>query len=275
MIASSQELMDVLRARRFAGERIDTGQRTEGASDRPWYVSLLLGASGWIAGIFLLAFVFLLFKPDSAGVAFVIGLLLLGAAWGLFMADREGAFVSQLAVALSIAGQVAILYGLSESLFKGQRSIAGIAFSAFVLQAILVVVMPNRLHRVLSAVFGCAAWALAVRYGLWDEPAWGRMGNDASKAAPSLLLAVAGWTIVWLPAAMALYWLIRKEAVWMARGWQTILRPVSIGLIAGLAFATLLSHPLESFPWGNSSLAERQNWLALWPLLSALATLVA
>jgi Domain of unknown function (DUF4401) len=174
MITSTEELISLLRTRGLLDKVTATDDRgaesgaplSASAHDRPWYVTVLLGASGWVAGIFLLLFVFTLFKPDSAGAAFVTGVVLLIAAWGLFMVDRDGAFVSQLALALSVAGQIAVLFGASESLFKHSRSIAGLATLALILQTVLIVVMPNRLHRMMSALFACAAWALAVRYGL-------------------------------------------------------------------------------------------------------------
>jgi len=219
--------------------------------------------------------VFMLFKPESPGAALAIGLVLLGAAWGLFMVDRDGAFVSQLALAFSIAGQCAVLFGLSQSLFKGSRSIAGVAFIALVLQVALTITMPNRLHRIMSTLFACLAWALTVRYGVWDPFEWDRVRSEVAKQTPSLALAVVSWSAVWLPLGGFLILLIRREAAWMSAGWQAILRPVSMGLIVGLAFATLSSHPLESFSWNNSGQSGRQNWLALWPMLSALASLCA
>jgi hypothetical protein len=274
MITTAEELIGLLRTRGLLDESAAKPDRNAGnsdsANDRPWYITVLLGASGWLAGFFLLVFVFILFKLDSAGAAFVTGVVLLIAAWGLFMVDRDGAFVSQLALALSVAGQIAVLFGASESLFKQSHSIAGLATFALILQSVLIVAMPNRLHRMLSALFACAAWALAVRYGLWD-----RQPEPMAQATPSLPLAIAGWVLVWLPVGALLVALIRKEATWMARGWQALLRPLSIGLIAGLAAATLLSQPWESFTWWAGSTPVRQNWLALWPLLSALAALGA
>lgn len=274
MITSVQELVHVLRTRGLIADGVAGEVSAQRITDRPWYISLLLGASGWIAGIFLLVFVFLLFRPDSPGVALFTGLVLLSAAGVLFIVDREGAFVSQLALALSVAGQFALLFGISDSIFKLSRSFAGIAFSAFILQLVLIGVMPNRLHRIMSTVFACAAWAIVVRYGLWDESVWGQMRSAGPNATPSLPLAVVSWAIVWLPAGGLLYLLIRNEPAWMARGWQTLLRPVSVGLIVGLAAATLLSHPFDSFSLGLS-IEHRQNWLALWPMFSALASLAA
>ena len=108
------------------------------------------------------------------------------------------------------------------------------------------------------------------RFGLFGEPAW----NGSSGLATSLPAALAGWVLIWLPPGAALWWLIRHEPAWVARGWAPVLRPALAGLVAGIAFATLVSEPLESFRWwGNAPV--RQDWLALWPLLSAGAALAA
>src|SRR5450631_2210449 len=199
MITTAHDLVEALRARGMAiATRASTGDMSS-ASDRPWYIGLLLGTAGWFAGIFALAFVFMLFKPDSAGSALVVGFVLLGAAWGMFMADREGAFVSQLALALSIAGQFAALFGFHELFFKGRESLAGVAAIAIVLQAVLVLVMPSRLHRTMSTLFACVAWALAVRFAL---------------SSPSIGALLVCFAIVWLPVGDALYTLIRTEPAW-------------------------------------------------------------
>jgi hypothetical protein len=229
---------------------------------RPWYIGLLLGVAGWVAGVFVLIFVMMLFSPKDAGSSLVIGCVLLAASWGLYRVDREGAFVAQLALALSIAGQFAVLFGMHELMFKGSRSIAGIAFVALVLQVILVAVMPNRLHQAMSTLFACAAWATFIRFGMWDDLEL--LGRRRQREGPPLGLALLGWALVWAPVGALLAWLIRSER------WP----PVASGLIIGLAFATVLTHPFETFTWWGEA-AARDNWLALWPLLSALASLAA
>ncbi len=242
------------------------------APGRPWYIGLMLGIAGWVAGVFVLIFAFMLFKLDSGGGAAISGAVLLAAAWGLFAVDRDGAFVSQLALALSIAGQFAVLFGLGEVFLKGAHEIAGVALVALVLQAILVAAMPNALHRTMSALFACTAWALLVRYGLWDQSPWGT--RSAANAELPFGLALAGWAIAWLPIGGMLYVIVRREAEWMARGLQAIVRPAAAGIILGLAVTTLLSQPFESFPWMSETAAGRGGF-ALWPLLSALAALGA
>ena len=122
-----QELLGALQSRGLvSADATLTTTAPVMSTPRPWYISLLLGVSGWLAGAFMLGFVALLFRPDSAGAAAISGLVLLAAAWGLFKADREGAFTSQLALALSIAGQCLMLFALNEH----RHSIAAIAGSA-------------------------------------------------------------------------------------------------------------------------------------------------
>ena len=134
--------------------------------ERPWFIGLLLGASGWLAGLFVLVFVAVLLQLGSPTTAGGAGALLLAAAWALFMADREGAFTAQLALALSIAGQCLVLYAMNSS----NLGLGPLAASTLLLQAALVLVMPNSLHRTLSTFFATIAWALTVRFVLLGEP---------------------------------------------------------------------------------------------------------
>lgn len=240
---------------------LDGGHGT--AQARPWYIALLLGVSGWLAGLFLLGFVAMLFRPDSAAGAAVAGAVLLAAAWGLFKADREGAFLTQFALALSIAGQCLVLFAMNQH----PNGIGPVAASALLLQAGLALLMPNPLHRSLSTVFAMIAWALTVRFLFFSEPTfWGAQPEPT----PSLAHALTGWLAAWLPIAAALWMLLRREPAWIARGWAPVLRPALTGLVVGLAFATLASQPFESFRWLGDTAQARPDWLALWPMLSAL-----
>jgi Domain of unknown function (DUF4401) len=243
---------------------------TAPAHDRPLAISLLLGASGWVAGVFMLAFVAMLFHPDNASQAAISGAVLLAAAWGLFKVDGDGArvFVAQLGLTFSIAGQCLMLYAMSEH----ANGIAPIASAALVLQTVLALVMPNRLHRTLSTLFATIAWALTVRFALFGEPEFWR-GSDSHHAA-SLPTALAGWLATWGPVGAGLWWLIRGEVARGARGGERLLQPITTGLIVGLAFATLASQPFESFRWFGAGEVDTGG-LALWPLLSALAALGA
>ena len=238
--------------------------------ERPLAISLLLGISGWVAGGFLLMFVALLFRPDTAGQAAFAAVVLLGAAWGLFKVDGDGTqvFVPQFALALSIAGQCLMLFAMSKDL----HGIAQISGAALVLQAALVLVMPNRMHRTLSTLFALVAWALTVRFGLFGEP--GYSYSSAARPMPSLPVALATWVLAWGPVFAALWWGIRRQKAWAENPWAPAVSAVITGLIGGLAFATLASYPFESFRlFGNEQ--SSIGGLAMWPLLSTLGALGA
>jgi hypothetical protein len=138
------------------------------------------------------------------------------------------------------------------------------------LQVVLALAMPNPLHRSLSTLFATLAWALTVRFVLFGEPEFWRMDRSAE---PSLARALAGWLATWLPVGAGLWMLVKREPAWMARGWAPALRPMLGGAVIGLAFATLASEPFESLRWLSERSAARPDWLALWPLLSALGAL--
>jgi uncharacterized membrane protein len=230
--------------------------------ERPWYVSLLLGASGWLAGGFMLIVVALTLKLESQAVLVLCGLILIAAAFGLYKVGREGAFVTQIALAFSIAGQVTLVVGF------GSHGIATRALIMFLVQTCLVWIMPNTLQRTLSALLACIALAIAVRYGLFSD-AYHRGNSD--DASPTHVYALAGWGLAWLPIAALIVYLIRSEPQWMARRVQAIVRPALSGLIAGLAFGTLSSHPFEMFEGSSRNVVDSS--LALWPLLSSLAAM--
>lgn len=237
---------------------------------RPLAISVLLGLSGWVAGGFLLMFVAMLFRPDAPAEAAFTGLLLLGAAWGLFKVDEDGGqvFVTQFALALSIAGQCLVLYAMT----KDARGIVPIAAAALLLQTVLLAVMPNRLHRTLSTFFALIAWAVTLRFSLLDEPGFWRARPDASPA--SLPVALLAWGLTWGPVAGLLWGLVRGRASGPGHPWGAALSSIVTGLIGGLAFATFASQPW-ALVLGLRDTQGGWGGLALWPLLSALAAVGA
>ena len=268
MIADTGALLVELQGRGLAAADATVVAR-EPEHSRPWFIGLLLGIAGWIAGICLLIFVVMAFKVGSGDSGMFVGPVLLVAAWGLFRLDRDGAFVSQLALALSIAGQVAVVFALSEGIFRA-RTIEAPSFIAFAMQLALVVAMPNRLHRAMSTLFACLAWAVFVRYALSHPFETRYMGGDAREVSRPL----AAWMFTWLPVAAALAAVVIKESAWMAAGRQAIMRPLATGLIVALAVGTLISDPVEALVmWGPQR--HTSAWLTLWPVLSTIAALGA
>jgi hypothetical protein len=235
----------------------------EAGSERPWFVSAVLGAAGWLAGVFVLLFVYLVFEPDSAPELGLAGSILVTAAYGLYRIDRRGSFFAQLALALSIAGQIA----LCASFAVATESAALTAALAAFVQLGLLFVMPNALARTLAAFFACVASALAVRFAWWD-----RSWFDSRTAAVALVPALLGWLAIWAPIAAAAEWLVRRERDWLATPLRGIARTAASGVIAALAVGTWASEPFASLPFARTGFS---NWLALWPLLGAAAAAYA
>jgi uncharacterized membrane protein len=258
---SASQLRDELVRRRLLGA--SSTAALPPPVGRPWFISILLGTSAWLASLFALGFIWMLFTPRTAGAYAVCGLILLAATFGLYAADRAGAFFGQLALTLSIAGQLAMVFAAHEATHSA--TITAVFTAA--LQLLLLFVMPNRLAKLIAAFFACCAWAMVVRLGWWGEKGFITMQDVAPGQA------LIGWFVVWLPVVAAVHALLMNEHRWMASGLQQTARAALTGLLLGLATATWLSAPLSTLVlWGDQ---PRSNWLVLWPLLGVLAALIA
>jgi hypothetical protein len=243
----------------------------------PWHVQVLIGFSAWLAGLLLLVFIVaelqdVLFRDSSWTILIVIGVCACIAAVALYATlGARSQFAGQLALAVSFAGQLAIAGGLAE--MEGPRTAFwGMLF----VEVALVFVMRNRLHRFLSSLGAVIAWALAMHQAIFGDLPW----TAAYEPAPRgfrLLVSLVLWLLVWAPVAFASVWLVRKEAWWMARSRETVLRPITHGLIASLSIAPLALQP-SAFWFGlgfHSTRDLEAGWVALWPLLAALLALLA
>ena len=237
-----------------------------GTEGRPWFVSLLLGAAGWLASLFSLAFAVLLFGPDGPVGATILGGIMLGAGYGLYASDRGDAFFEQLALALTLAGQLALLYAVGEA----TDSVVAVAGFAAALSAALVFGLPNHFARALSALFACVAWGVFVRLGWWGGDLF-----DLGRGAVSLGPALLGWVLVWGPVAVLVRTLVAREARWMATDARRVARPALTGLLVALAVGTWTSEPFAALPFRAPPVDVPVNWLTLWPALGVAAALFA
>jgi hypothetical protein len=239
------------------------------SADRPWFIALLQGAAGWLAGVFLLSFLGMVLRPDDASTIFILGFLLLGSAWLIYYVDREGAFLDQFALALSIAGQIAVAWGILEH----DRSALTLAVTLLALQITVLVVMPNRGARTLAAFFATIAWMFTVRHLLAPTAGFGVIaGFDDRRDVRPLLGAWTEpieWLLTWVPLLIIAIWLIRRETAWMATGLREYARPVLTGVLLGLALGGIAAAP---FAWlavgGVPGLGVDFSWRALFPLFS-------
>ena len=258
------DLASAMAARGFIAP--DADPMPFGAAGRPWYVSAVLGAAGWLASVFALLFVLLLFEPDTAAGTGLAGIVMLGAGFGLYVADRDSAFFEQLALALSLAGELGLIVAAAQA----TDSAAATAFFATILTAALVRALPNHFAKALSALFACVSWSLTVRFAGWGEDWF----NDAGLAV-GLLPALVGWVVIWAPIVLGAHALVTHEAEWMASGRRRIVRPALTGLLVALSMGTWASQPFAALRFWTPPGGMPVNWLVLWPLLGVATALFA
>jgi hypothetical protein len=243
-------------------------------TDRPWFVALLQGAAGWLAGIFLLVFFGLVFKPQSGPVIFGLGALLLVAAWGLYHADRHGAFLDQLALAISMAGQIAVAISILEHHHSGLN----ISSTALLIQIFVLLVMPNNIARTLAAMFATIAWVYTVRFlvrpGDAERVFFGEESVSSYVHVDGWALPIA-WLLTWLPLLALAGWLVLRESQWMASRLRRIARPLLTGLLSGVSIGAIAAEPFTMIFWGVENWGRGVDWLAIFPLLSIGLTLFA
>jgi hypothetical protein len=232
--------------------------------DRPWFVALLQGVAGWLAGIFLLCFIGLMFKPQSTGAILAIGVLLLGGAWALYHADRNAVFVDQLALAISIAGQFAVAWAI----VKDSQAGLPLAATMLGLQIVVLIAMPNKIARTLAALFATIAWTFTVRFLL--QPGQGEeiFFSSGKPRIVGAWLVPAAWLLTWVPLLALAGWLVRNEVQWMSSGLRAFARPGLTGVLLGLSLGGIAADPFAAFLLGTQALGLPFSWWALLPLLS-------
>ena len=123
-------------------------------NDTPWFIQILFGLSGIVASLFLIAFLSLLLFGidgfDSVIALLITGLVLSAAGFVLFRnkQSRDNTFISSLALAISSAGQAYIAFAL----FDNNLSHPIDVWLFLIVQAVMTVIMPNRIYRLLGSI---------------------------------------------------------------------------------------------------------------------------
>lgn len=157
-------------------------QPPQATPDSPWFVKVLLGFSGWFAALFVLGFLgagFMVVFRHS-GTAFVLGVVLIGVAYVILRIPRNE-FLSQLALAISLAGQALLVFAIYDDYEPHAYIIWGLIA---LMQLPLAIFMPNFIHRVLSTLFACFAMHMFL------------ILVGASYVFSGILLFIAAW--LWL-----------------------------------------------------------------------------
>ncbi len=138
---------------------------TKNDDDTPWFLQLFFGFSGFIASLFFIGFLSLLFEMlgilDSLSATFIIGLMLSGISLMLFRRKhtQRSAFLTSLTFAISVAGQLYITFALFDSTIGNPLDV----WLFLLIQIIFIVIMPNFIYRFLSTgiALSCIIYLLA------------------------------------------------------------------------------------------------------------------
>lgn len=173
----------------------------------PWFVRAMLGVAGWIGAFFLLAFVggSLAFVFRSESAAMFMGAGCCAAAYAIFRVGGRNDLMAQFGLALSLAGQAMIAYGLHEATNGGTSFFVGFT----IVEAVLAIALNNFVNRVCSTFIGSLMFGYLLRN-------LGVLG-----AAPGVL-------------AFALSVLWHREHTWAAQG--SMWRAIGYGLAFALVF---------------------------------------
>jgi len=232
-----RKVLDTLRAERLlseAGAAKMTLLAVESAPlATPWYVRALLGASAWLAALFVLVFIGSTLRINSALTFFLIGVVLIATA----TAGRrffEHIFLNQLLLAASFAGQAMVIGGIAKD---GNDTRAALATG--IMEIALIVLYRDATHRFVSTLFAFVA-ALVVCYEL-------HMPNLIHLL---LILTAVGTLLIW-----------ENETELITSGRGGLFRPVGYALAVALLMLPLLSVMTGAWhPLGGDFMPHRATW---------------
>jgi hypothetical protein len=154
-------LLDRLRAERLVtradADAVRAALAAQSADEMPVYLRIVVGIGAWLATGFLLGFFFGLDLLTSALARIVFGVVLVAlSVWRRRRARND--FSRHAAVAASFAGQGLIVFGLGEA----TTDVSVPAMVAVLLSVVLIRLVPDRLHRFISAVVAAHAATIAL-----------------------------------------------------------------------------------------------------------------
>jgi len=130
--------------------------------DSPWYVKVLLAASGWLAAVFLLGFLGAIFsrlyRNTPVLIMFGVGLIVIAY---LFLSRKKiNEFKEHLALAFSVAGQALLIVAIFNIVKFSDATMVWLIIGS--VQFGLMLIMPNYIHRLVSAFIAAISFAAAI-----------------------------------------------------------------------------------------------------------------
>lgn len=167
---------------RLLQAKLVSTQEQVSQSSSLWYITILQVFSGWVAALFFVLFTAITFGKlivDSPVALFIIGIFPILFAYNMLKSEQSELW-EHFALAISLTGQVMVIAAFSIMLDHNDREIISLFVALF--QALLVWIMPNYIHRLLSSLF--VSYALASLF--------------YSMHIPSIYLIILNGLVVWL-----------------------------------------------------------------------------
>lgn len=188
---------------------------------QPWYIRTMVGFGAWLASLLLIGFVASIGFVAKGGFI-VVGFGMIVAA-GTLRKRFDSDFMVQSTLAVSLAGQALLAYGIAD--LTAGDDFEGALMVVVIISIVLFVIFPDRIHRVLMVLF--ATSSLTILIYIWELNA----------IVPFLGPAAAG----------ALVLLYKRQPQIMASGKGALVRPLMTGLMLS-AFGCLLISTIYVLP---------------------------
>lgn len=128
-------------------ERIEMSFDTEQIADDPLFIRILTGTGSWFTAAFLILFLFISKLIDSHESIFICGLIFLVIAIVISRTSKS-IYLSQLSLALAIAGNILVLLGAVETVHKNELAVS--IFIQAVVCAVVYPLYPSSIYRFLA-----------------------------------------------------------------------------------------------------------------------------
>jgi hypothetical protein len=185
----------------LAARGLAQGQPAQAQARTPWAVRLLMGLAGWLGAVFFLAFLLgsvFVAARDNAMAMVLCGAAMIALAAVLYRRRAGATALGQFALAVSLSGQGLLVYGASQA-YGGSRLLETTPFwgALALFEAVLYVLVGNRLHRFLVAMGVWASVALALHLAMTPglRHVWQAMSFSLDWLAPLALALLTGFVL--------------------------------------------------------------------------------